>query len=210
MGSIKPFRGVVAAACSHMRLARLAGAGALILTVSATMVGSAAARKSFSGKVCNLVSSGLVAELAAHPCEPVTTRHSTVKGITETIYGARYGVAAAQAAHHHNYVALEIIHVTGPKAAIGLTGIRLAVAKHAGSRVNVGKGGAGFVHDEFTESPATATEPAGMSSRGEGTFVRGSYTCTISYYSESPEPVKSKGLAESDMALIMQTIAKGL
>jgi len=84
------------------------------------------------------------------------------------------------------------------------------VLKHAGSRVDVGKAGVGFAYDESTESPATETEPAQMSSRGDGTFVRGSYACTISYYSESPEPVQDQPLAEVDLALNMQHIAKQL
>ena len=53
--------------------------------------------------------------------------------------------------------------------------------------VLLAKGGIGFAFDEFTESPVTETQPtAQQSSRGEGSFVRGSYACTISYYSESP------------------------
>jgi len=77
--------------------------------------------------------------------------------------------------------------------------------------VLLAKGGIGFAFDEFTESPVTETQPtAQQSSRGEGSFVRGSYACTISYYSESPEPVHDQALAEQDLSLIEYAINRRL
>ena len=206
---------VVGSVCSRALPARLTIGLVAVLVLGLVAVGPAAARKPsvhkpFSGNVCSLDPAALVAELAAHPCERITTRHSTVNGISETIYGARYGNVSQQTLHHHNVVTIELIHVTGPRARAGLFVLREAILKHEGARVNVGGGGVAFAKDEFTESPATETEPAHMSSRGEASFVRGSYACTISYGSESPEPVADQVVAQNDLGLIMQHTAKQL
>jgi len=207
--------GVVAPVCSRAIPARLTIGVVAVVVLGGVTAGPAAARKPaarkpFNGNVCTLDPSAFVAQLANHPCERITTRHSTVGGISETIYGARYGIASQQTLNHHNVVTIELIHVTGPRARAGLFVLREAILKHEGMPVNVGGGGNAFAKDEFTESPATETEPAHMSSRGEASFVRGAYACTISYGSASPEPVANQVMAQSDLAAIMQHTARQL
>jgi len=190
-----------------MRHGRLAAVAGMILAIGAATAGPAAA---FSGNACSLDPGG-IATLAVNRCERVATRHSTVKGVTEIIYGAHYGTPATQKLGEKNYVGVEIIHVGGGlRAKVALEQLRRAVLKHVGTRVNVGGGGVGVVHDEFTESRFPGSEMTFMSSRGEGTFVRGRWACMITYGSVAPQPVEKKEEAEGTIAAIMRSIANQL
>jgi hypothetical protein len=132
-------------------------------------------------------------------------------GVTETFYSARYGNPTIEAHNEQNFVGVEVIHVSGGRrAAAGRLVLREAVLKHVGTRVSVGGGGVGVVHDEFTASKFPGSEMTFMSSRGEGTFVRGNWACMVTYGSVAPEPVKNQAEAEGTIAAIMKNIANSL
>ena len=194
----------------RMRHRRLAAVAGMILAIGVATAGPAAASKSFSGNTCSLDPAGIAA-LAVFPCVRPPTKHSTVSGVTKTFYSARYGNPTIEAHNEQNFVGVEVIHITGGlRARAGREVLRQAVLKHVGTRVSIGGGGVGVVHDEFTASKFPGSEMTFMSSRGEGTFVRGNWAGTITYGSATPEPVKNQTEAEGTIAAIMRSIANQL